>query len=227
MATVSETLTVASKLSGLRADTAENDIALMAINRAYLRSCLDCELTGSDVSYAVPTTTGTLSASAVAGTAVMRVQHLRVAQGINATPVQQVSRQELQDYLATDSVGTAALPNMYSVSMVGANVTLDFWPAISAGTTIKMSYLASPAPLTTATTSISYMPEMFQHDILTHAAVAILLERDGRFQDAQVWNSRSLEAMTRLEEYLGQMGGTANRAYVAPVASRPYYPDSR
>lgn len=232
MATVSEILNIASKVSGLRAENAELDVALMAMNRAYLRACLDCELTGTDVSYTTTSTAETVAASSVAGAPVMRVQHLRLESAQVQVPVQQVSRQELQDYRAADNNTANGIPAMYSVSYVGGTPTIDFYPDVAQGDVIKMSYLAVPLQLATATstaatTTPSYMPELFHHDIITNAAIAALIERDGRAEDASMWNARSLEAIVRLEEYLGQMGGQANRAYVGPTVGRAYFPDSR
>lgn len=230
MANVSDILTMAAKLSGLRADTAELDVALMAGNRAYLRACLDCELTGADASYTATAQVETIAASSVAGAPVLRVQHLRLISSQQFLPLQQVSRQELQDYRAIDEV--EGVPQFYSVAYVNGTPTIDFFPAAATGDIVKLSYLGQPLPLATSTstaqtTALTYMPEMFHHDIVTNAVVATLLERDGRAEDAQLWNARSLEAMVRLEEYLGQMGGTANRAYITPSISTGRYPDNR
>lgn len=226
MTSVSTILSIASKIGRLRGETAESDLALAFLNRTYQRACLDAELTGADASYTVATATGSLAASAVAATGVMRVQHLRLLNSGNPVPLQQVSRQELQDYRAVDD--SSGAPYMYSVAMVAGVPTVDFFPEVSVGDVLKMSYLATPMTLTTATTAITHMPEMFHHDILTNAVIAALLERDeAASEKAQVYMARSLEGMQRLEEYLGQMGGTANRSYIAPTASRPLYPDTR
>lgn len=224
MASVSDILSAASKLSNLRADSAESDIALIALNRAFQRACLGSELTVADATYTATSSGTYLAASAIAATAVMRVTHLRMVTGGQRIPLQQVSRQELQDYYAVDP--SAGVPAMYSVSFVGGNVQVDFHPGYSSGDQFSMSYLATPTTLTTATTAVPYIPEMFQHDILTNAVVAMLKERDGKVDEAQVWTARSLDGMSRLEEYLGQMGGTANRAYVALSSVSPSFPDA-
>lgn len=226
MATVTDILKIAAKLSGLRADDAESDVALMALNKAYLRACLDCELSADDASYTVTAATGNLAATAISGYKVMRVQHVRIQSQNQNLPIQQVSRQELQDHLAVSN-GDNSTPEMYSVAIVGNNVRLDFYPQLSAGDVVHMSYLAKPNDLTAFSTEPSYIPDMFHHDILTNAVVAALLERDGNLEKAGTYIARSLEGMTRLEEYLGQMGGTANRSYIAPVAGRGRFPDQR
>jgi hypothetical protein len=199
----------------------------MGANRAYLRACLDAELTGADVSYTATATAETIAASSVAGTEVLRVQHIRLVSSQQFLPLQQVSRQELQDYRAVDE--SEGVPQFYSAAYVNGTPTLDFFPGLSVGDVVKMSYLAAPAALTSAATTATptHMPEMFHHDIITNAAVAALKERDGNIDEASVWNARSLEAMVRLEEYLGQMGGTANRAYITPAISTGRYPDNR
>lgn len=225
MATVSDILSMASKLSGLRAESAEQDIALMAANKTYLRACLDCELSGDDVTYTVTAHSERLAASAIAGVPVLRLQHLRLSSSQQNLPVQQVSRQEIQDYRAVSN-GETGIPEKYSVAYVGGEPTVDFFPGVNSGDVIRMSYLIKPAELTTANSPV-YMPEMFHHDILTNAVVAALLERDGKIEESGMWTARSLEAMVRLEEYLGQMGGTANRAYIAPEVGRGRYPDQR
>jgi hypothetical protein len=219
-------LSIASKVSNLRADSAEIDIALAAMNRAYLRACLDCELTGNDASYTMTATAETIAASAIAATGVYRVQHLRLVSASVRVPLQQVSRQELLDYRATEDI--QGLPFMYSVSMVGSEPKVDFYPTISIGDQLKMAYLAAPTLMTSAATTASpdYMPDMFHHDIITNAAIGALLERDGKTDAAQIWNARSLEGMSRLEEYLGQMGGTANRSWYGPDVNRSHYPDT-
>lgn len=228
MTSVATILSIASKVSALRASAGEpeNDIALAALNKTYQRACLDCELTGADASYTATASATAIAASAVAGADVMRLQHLRVVSSQTLLPLQQVSRQELQDYRAVDD--SESVPQMYSVAFVNGVATIDFFPGIAQGDVIKMSYLAAPATLTTATTAITHMPEMFHHDILTNAVIAALMERDGgKQEEAQMYLGRSLEGMVRLEEYLGQMGAVANRAYIAPMVGRPSYPDSR
>ncbi len=225
MATVAEILSIASKVSGLRAESAESDIALAAINQGYLRACLDTELTGKDVTYAVTAATGTLAASAIAGEAIYRVQHFSLNSSGQLIPTQQVSRQELLDYRAQDE--GQSVPAYYSVSMLNAVPTVDVYPDFAVGDSVKMSYLAAPTTLVATSTSIPYLPEMFHHDILTATAIGALLERDGKFEEAGRWQGRALEAIVRLEEYLGQMGGTANRSYFAQQSSNGGFPDRR
>jgi hypothetical protein len=111
--------------------------------------------------------------------------------------------------------------------MLNAQPTVDVYPDFTAGDVIKMSFLAAPTTLVATSTSIPYLPEMFHHDILTATAIGALLERDGRFDEAARWNGRALEALVRLEEYLGQMGGTANRSYFSPDGSIGTHPDRR
>lgn len=237
MASVSEILNVASKMSGLRAESAELDIALMAMNQAYFRACTECELTGKDATYTVishgnqtATTFDNILAEDIAGEKVFKVQHLSIESAGNVLPVQQVSRQEIQDYRATQLA--EGIPILYSVSLVDSEVTVSFYPKITVGDKIKMSYLARPLQLatatsTTSTTALTYLPETFHHDIVTNAVISALLERDGQLDKAQLWSARSLDGIVRLEEYLGQMGGNANRAYVNVHSSRPFYPDYR
>jgi len=225
IATVAEILSIASKVSGLRAETAESDIALAAINQGYLRACLDTELTGKDVTYTVTAATGALTASAIAGEAVYRVQHFRMGSAGQRAAVAQVSRQELQDNRAVDD--GQSVPVMYSVAMVNGQPTVDVYPDFSINDTIDMSYLATPTTLVATSTSIPYLPTMFHHDILTATAIGALLERDGKFDEAGRWQGRALEAIVRLEEYLGQMGGTANRSYFTPGSTGSTYPDGR
>lgn len=225
MATVASILSIASKVSGLRAETAEEDIALAAINQGYLRACLDTELTGKDVTYTVTSTTGTLAASSIAGEAIYRVQHFRLESSSQRIPLKQASRQEVQDYRAADE--GQSTPIMYSVSMVNATPTVDVYPDFTVGDRIKMSFLAAPTTLVATSTSIPYLPEMFHHDILTATAIGALLERDGKFDEAGRWQGRALEAIVRLEEYLGQMGGVANRSYFGPESSAGSHPDRR
>lgn len=224
MATVAEILSIASKVSGLRAESAEEDIALAAINQGYLRACLDTELTGKDVTYTATAATGTMAASSIAGEAVYRVQHFSMNSSGQRQPMRQVSRQELLDYRAVEE--GQSTPVMYSVSMVNAVPTVDVYPDLSVGDTIDMSYLATPDELY-AGSPIEYLPDMFHHDILTATAIASLMERDGKMDEAGKWHGRALEAIVRLEEYLGQMGGTANRAYVAPSVNPGSFPDRR
>lgn len=225
MATVAEILSIASKVSGLRAETAESDIALAAINQGYLRACLDTELTGKDVTYTVTASTGTIAASAIAGEAVYRVQHFSIDSAGQLSPIQQTSRQELLDYRAQDD--GQSVPAFYSVSMLNAVPTVDVYPDFSVGDRAKMSYLAAPTTLVATSTSIPYLPDMFHHDILTATAIGALLDRDGKFDEAGRWHGKALEAIVRLEEYLGQMGGTANRSYFANGSQFGNYPDKR
>lgn len=224
MTAVSNILSLAQKISGMRT-SAESDIALAAMNQAYLRACLDTELTGSDATYTVTAATGTIAASSIAGAQVYRAQHLNIQSQGNRVPLRQVSRQELLDYRSLEEWQTT--PIMYSVSMVGGQPTVDFFPDLMVGDVIGMSYLAAPPTLTTATTAITYLPDMFHQDILTTVAVAALLERDGKFDGAQVWHARSLDGIARLEEYVGQMGGNANRAYISHETSVGTFPDTR
>ena len=224
MTAVSDILSLAQKYSGLRT-SAEDDIALAAINQGYLRACLDTELTGKDVTYTVTAATGTFAASAIAGESVHRVQHFSMNSAGQRVPMKQVSRQELLDYRAMEE--HQSTPIMYSVSMVNATPTVDVYPDAVIGDTIDMSYLAAPTTLVATSTAIPYLPEMFHHDILTTTAVSALLERDGKLDEAARWQGRALEALVRLEEYLGQMGGTANRAYFPPEGSIGNHPDRR
>lgn len=227
MATVAEILNIASKVTGLRAEAtgAEVDVALVAINNAYLRAVLDAELVGEDAEYTVTASADTIKATAVAQGQVYRVQHLRLLSSGSRIPLQQVSRQEIQDYRAAEDV--QGLPAMYSVAMVAGEPKIDFYPPVGNGDQLKMSYLLMPDAITTGTSAISYLPDMFHHDLLTNAAIAALFERDGKFEEAQLYHARSLETITRIEEYLGQMGGNANRAYTPVYASRATYPDLR
>lgn len=227
MATVAEILNIASKVTGLRAEAggAETDIALAAINNAYLRAVLDAELVGEDAEYTVTASADTIKATAVAQGQVYRVQHLRLLSAGTRVPLQQVSRQEIQDYRAVEDV--QGLPAFYSVAMVAGEPKIDFYPPVGKGDQLKMSYLLLPEALTTGTDSIAYLPDMFHHDLLTNAAIAALFERDGALDKAELYRARSLETISRIEEYLGQMGGNANRAYTPIAASRASYPDQR
>lgn len=228
MATVTELLDRASRITGLRNTGSERVVALQALQNAYRRAMLDSECDPQYVSYTVVSGADSYTLATILGATPVRLLHVSMGSSGGRMNLDQVSMQELLDYReAQEAVG---IPCMYAT--IGFD-RIAFYPNPSAGDTLRIWYLADTptliesAPGAGQETTPSKIPVAFHWDVLLPGLVLELLDKDQRMEEASFWGNRYEKGIARLQEHIGQMGGDANRAYVAVGGRRPFFKDER
>ena len=101
------------------------------------------------------------------------------------------------------------------------------------GDVVKIWYLdevptlVESAPAAGQESTPSKVPALFHWDVLLNGMVIELLNKDQRLSEGQFWEERYAKGLARFVEYIGQMGGEANRAYMSKTLRRYRYNDQR
>lgn len=228
MATVTEILDRASRVTGLRTSGSERTVALQALQNAYRRAMLESECDPQYVSYTIAASSDDYDLATVLGATPVRLMHVSLGTSGGRMNLQQVSMAELLDNREREEV--VGLPCMYAT--IGFD-RIAFWPNPSVGDTVRFWYLADTPTLVESgagageETTPSKVPVSFHWDILLPGTVLELLDKDQRNEEASFWGARYERGIARLMEHIGQMGGEANRAYLGTMGRHAYYRDER
>ena len=228
MATVTQLLDRASRVTGLRTTGSERIVALQALQNAYRRSMMESECDPQYVSYTVPANSDSYTLATILAATPVRLMHVSMGTSGGRMPLQQVSMQELLDY--RESQEAVGIPCMYAT--IGFD-RIAFYPNPSVGDNLRIWYLADTptlvenSPAVGEETTPSKIPIAFHWDVLLPGLVLELLDKDQRNDEASFWGSRYERGIARLMEHIGQMGGDANRAYVGIAGRNVYFRDER
>lgn len=214
MATVTEILNRAARVTGLRMSSSERELALMALQNAYARAVMDAEISLASATYQFTSSDSEYDLSTLLGEQPTRLYHVALDYGGDNCPMQQVSFQELLDLReVSDTYGS---PGYYAT--IGFN-KIGFYPNPEPGDQVTIWYVDDVPTLVEADpgvgeeTTPSKIPVVFQWDVLLPGTVLEMLDKDQRLAESQMWMDRYEKALSRMREHIGQMGGDANRAY--------------
>lgn len=230
MATVTQLLDRGSMVTGMRRLGEERDMALFALNNAYLRAVSDADVGDSQVSGAFGSAADVYAfASILSGSpAPLKLTYVGIETGGGTSTVEQVSMQELMDMRMTSEA--LGYPIAYAIN--GFN-GISFYPnpAATDRFVIRGAFqpkeLVESAPTVTQETTPTSIPVLFHWDVLLPGMVMEMMDKDARNDNVNFWAQRYERGIARLQQYAGDMGGNANRAYVGYDNRSPYYPDAR
>lgn len=227
MATVTEILNRAGYITGHRADGIERTLALQSINNAYSRAVMESECK-------VEFSEGEIIASGdlynfvfLLGNQPYKLVHVAINESGN--PLQQVSFLEMQEERAANPIGSGT-PYMYSTPDWES---ISFYPNPSPGDIITAYYvppvpeLVETAPAAGQETTPSMIPAQFHWDVLLPGTVLEMMDKDSRAEEAGIWAQRYTNGVNRMQEWMGQFAGTANRAFVSKGRTGLRYNDQR
>lgn len=228
MATVTELLDRGSKLTGLRTTGTERQLALDALQDAYRRALMDTEASVVFDTYTFVSSADDYTFATMLGEQPLKLSHVTLSDSDGSTPLTQVSFQELLDSREVDvSTGT---PYLYAaVGFEG----LAFHPNPAVGQTVTIWYIEDTPALVEADPSAgeestpTKIPVQFHYSVLLSGMVIEMLQKDQRAAEWQLWNDRYEKGIARMQEWIGQFGGEANRAYVKKGLRRFRFNDQR
>lgn len=230
MATVTQILDRAARITGLRmtAGTTERALALAALNDVYARAVSEAETHLDYASYTIPTSEDVYYLADICSEEPQKLVDVSLNDQLGLGPLQQVSFPELRE--EHESHLSAGSPYMYAV--VGFD-RIAFEPNVSVGDTVNVWYvppvpeLVEDGPAANQQSTPSWVPNAFHWDVLLPGIVIQMLDKDQRIAEGGTWNTRYENGLARLKEYMGQVGGTANRAYLPKPMGRYSRPDER
>lgn len=228
MATVTELLDRASRITGLRNTGTERTIALQALQNAYRRVVMDAEATPANASYTFVAKSDTYSLATLCGATPVRLLHVGLQSSGGRMNLEQTSMQELMDYRQTENA--EGIPCLYAT--IGFS-DIAFYPSPAVGDRLSIWYLADTptlvesGPAAGQESTPSKVPVAFHWDLLLPGMVLEMLDKDQRSKDVDFWAGRYERGLQRFQDHIGQMGGEANRAYVAIAGRRPFLRDER
>lgn len=230
MATVTNILDRAARITGLRMTSTERDLALEALQDVYRQVVSQTESYLSTATYNVTESVdGYALDDVLSGVAPLKLAHVSIENGGVQSPLQQVSLQELLD-LRDTFTGEGGSPFYYAAN---GFTGLEFYPNPAAGDVINVVYIADVPtlvefdPQAGEEITPTQVPEQFHFSILLPGIVLQMLEKDQRLAEADLWQGRFDRGMNRMQEWIGQFGGEFNRAYVAKGAKRWRFNDQR
>lgn len=215
MPTVTELLNRGSRITGLRTTGSEREIALEALQDAYRRALIDAEAYPEMVSHTITEVGDTYILETMLGEAPAKLLHVSQTTAANPFPLQQVSHQEILDL--RDLSTTQGTPAYYAA--VGWD-RIAFCPNPAVGDQINFWYIPDTPTLVEADPAVgeeispTMIPVQFHWAVLLPGMVLELLDKDQRIAESNTWQERYERGIARLQEFMGQFGGTANRAYV-------------
>lgn len=228
MATATQILDRACRITGLRTTGSERALALQALQDAYIRSVLDSECSLSSTTYNIPSVADSYSLTTITTTAPMRLYYVGISSNGQNYPLQQVSYAELLERRELDSLPGS--PTIYAT--VGFE-SIAMYPNPSTSDTLTVVWVPMVPTLTEGTpgageeASPSKLPVAFHWSVLLPSTVLEMLDKDQRAEESALWHQRYVDGIARLQEHIGQMGGQANRAWLARGSSRSPYNDQR
>lgn len=211
MPTVTEILDRGSKITGLKPTGSERLLALQSLQDAYRRALLDTECSVVFENHSFLTSQDDYTFSVIGIGQPLKLTHVSV----NDQAVQQVSFQELLDL--RDSYNGAGTPRYYAtVGFQG----IAFFPNPEVASNARIWYVEDVPELVEATPSTgqestpTQVPLQFHWSVLLPGMVLEMLMKDQRLAEWQMWESRYEHGIARMQEWIGQFGGEANRAYL-------------
>lgn len=225
MSNPAEMIGRATQVTGLRsvAGGRERALALDSLNNAYKRVLMDteCAITSNTYTFVAAASSYTLT-TVTAGATPMKIYHVAYNSGGGPLGLDQCSYQELLDHRAMeDTVGTPALYAMRDWR------TICFYPNPAIGDTVTVQYVETPTDLADNTVPPSLVPVQFHWDVLFPAMVMDMMLKDQKIEEAKYWQEKYERGIARMQEWIGQFGGNANRMYIGPSTTGSIYNDMR
>lgn len=228
MATVTQILDRASKVTSLKATGDERTIALQSLQNAYRRAVSDAEIPAVPVSYTFVSAADYYSLSTILGVEAVKLLHVSLQSGGGRMLLDQTGIQELLDNRnVQEAVGT---PCLYAT--IGFD-RIAFYPNPAVGDIVQIWYVADTPTLVETSpgageeSTPSKIPTRYHWDVLLAGTVLEMLDKDQRSDDVKFWMQRYENGIIRMKIDMGEMGGDANRYYLSPSEGRTPFRDER
>lgn len=238
MATVTQLLNRISNISGLYKTGEERQLALDALNNAYLDTVMRTECAEKIINTAVSAATVNpgsslnndfVLSSFTGGSAPIKIKSI-VVNDANAAnyPLLQVSEDELLEYRR--GYEATAYVRLYSIA--GSNI-IRFWPTPKSEDIMSLTIIPQPPrlvealPLAGEETTPSLVPELFHWNVLLPGAMIEAMDKDGDSSRASDWMSRYESGIMRMQEWLNTFGGEPSAVFTPTSTRFVLYPDQR
>lgn len=208
MASVTNILDRASRITGFQATSTERTDALQYLNDRYKEAVFTAEADGETVDYTFTASSDVYDVSAIA-TDIELIQSIRISGNTRDRKLLQKSLGWIDSRRTTSEAG--GYPRFYA--MIGSD-EITFFPNPRVDDVITVSYLETPPTLVESAPSAgeestpTAIPASLHRAVLLNGLVADLLLQDQRIEEAEAWERRYEKGVYQLSEWANTRGGS-------------------